>query len=117
MRIILFLCLILFLIILFSVSSEILDKRAKFSIAFLLVILGGGIFVYSKFDERLSDSKSKLVAEFYDKGYIKCENLNIDTNNYEYKASITSFVPKKHDLRLDMIDISRCLKSQNLQED
>ncbi|MGP1528158.1 MAG: hypothetical protein ACTTIV_04845 [Campylobacter sp.] len=117
MRIILFLCLILFLIILFRVSSEILDKRAKFSIAFLLVIFGGGIFVYSKFDERLNLSKSKLVAEFYDKGYIKCENLNIDTNNYEYKISISSFVPKQRDLGFDIVDISRCLKSQNLQED
>lgn len=110
MRIILVLIVILLTILLFSINDEKISKKAK--ILLTIFILTAGIFAYI-YENAFEDNQAKLrdlVTNFNQGKILKCGELEVSNQKFNYEFGTASFVAKREFKELSgvIVEIKKC---------
>ncbi len=113
MKIVLFVVLILFIVVVFAAPKEQLSLKNKITILlFGLVIFLAGFFYNIKVDNDTLKT-AEIITDFRAGKTIKCGDLDIDKSGWEYEFGTASFVAKNEDMGGLIISVKRCFDGRD----
>lgn len=95
MRIILFLVLILFILIIFALSENLISKKNKFLITGLIVLIFGAVYFFAQYDKSVQNSANELLSTFEQGKSLVCDNIEVNSTNFAFEYGTQSFIPKR----------------------
>ncbi|AGZ81489.1 hypothetical protein [Campylobacter fetus] len=112
MKIILFLVLILFIVLVFASPKDKLSLKSKLVILFCGAALFLAAFIYNEKMQERQDQVQRLLEDFMQEKSIKCGEYEVDNKHFNYEYGTQSFVAKRGFSNLNgvIIPIQKCIK-------
>ncbi|RAZ50756.1 hypothetical protein [Campylobacter hyointestinalis] len=111
MRIVLFLILLLFVILLFAVGNEKLNLKSKIIILVGAMALFLIVFFYNESMQNKEDGINRILEEFMQGKTVTCSGYEVDKKHFNYEYGTQSFVAKREfdNLNAVIIPIEKCM--------
>ncbi|AII14557.1 putative membrane protein [Campylobacter iguaniorum] len=112
MRIVLFLVLILFILILFAAGSQRLNLKSRILILICGIALFLVAFFYNESVQNKEENINKIVEEFTQGKTVKCGEFEVDKKHFNYEFGTGSFVAKSgfESLNSVIIPVEKCIE-------
>lgn len=110
MRIILFLVLILFILIIFALSENVISKKNKFLITGLIMLIFGAVYFFAQYDKSVQSSTNEILTAYEQGRALECESLEVNSTNFAFEYGTQSFVAKRENKQNAgvIISIKKC---------
>lgn len=110
MRIILFLVLVILILALISISSEILNKKAKFVILLLVALICASVFYYTQGVKNTQNASLELLRAYEQGKSLRCGEYEVNASNFGFEYGTQSFVAKRGAKNYEgvILDIKKC---------
>ncbi len=110
MRIILFLVLVILILALISISSEILNKKAKFVILLLVALICASVFYYTQGVKNTQNESLELLRAYEQGRSLRCGEYEVNASNFGFEYGTQSFVAKRGAKNYEgvILDIKKC---------
>ena len=110
MRIILFLFLVILILALISISSEILNKKAKFVILLLVALICASVFYYTQGVKNTQNESLELLRAYEQGRSLRCGEYEVNASNFGFEYGTQSFVAKRGAKNYEGVisDIKKC---------
>lgn len=94
-RFVIFILAFLFILSIFFIDDEKLSKKLKILISVFLVVLAFLAFFYEENFKNRTSQRNEISLAFSQGKILKCGDLEIDKQNFEFSFATQTFIAKK----------------------
>ncbi|MSN96517.1 hypothetical protein F1B92_04930 [Campylobacter sp. FMV-PI01] len=111
MRYIIFLCFLIFIIVLFTIDDKKINKKMKISVVFLLSLISIFAYFYEINFQKSSQNIKELSNSFLQGKNLKCKGIDVNLTNFEFSYATSSFIAKNgvpKEFKNLIFEVSKC---------